>query len=135
MIFGKHQLQRGFGIFIIQHQCLFIGHIGSLGISKLQLYQPYNSVVDNSYEFRTDAFIYQSHSFRFNASDAVSFDEYLVCHRRRTKNAPRRTVIMKFFGEQVTANRNDMFKLLLGIFHFLACLCWNTAYFHSALQR
>ena len=74
-------------------------------------------------------------AFRFNASNAVSFDEYLVCHRRRTKNAPRRTVIMKFFGEQVTANRNDMFKLLLGIFHFLACLCWNTAYFHSALQR
>ena len=63
--------------------------------------------------------IFRSKEIRFNASDAVSFDEYLVCHRRRTKNAPRRTVIMKFFGEQVTANRNDMFKLLLGIFHLL----------------
>ena len=123
MIFGKHQLQRGFGIFVIQHQCLFIGHIGSFGITKFQLYQPYNSIVDNSYEFRTDAFVYQSHPFRFNTSDTVGFDEYLICYGRRTKNAPRRTVIMKFLREQVTANRNDMFKLLLGIFHFLFSQC------------
>ena len=99
MVLGKHQFQCRLGILIIKRHRFFITDVGRFGISQFQLNQSDNTVIDNRNEFRTDSFVYQSHSFSFNTTYPVGFDKNLIGHRSRTQDTPRRTVIVQLLGE------------------------------------
>jgi len=88
-------------------------------MSQFQLYQAHNAIIDNGHELGPYAFVHQCNSLNLDAADAVGLNEQLVGDRSRPQDAPRRAIIMQFLGKEVAADGDDVFKLLLGIFHIL----------------
>ena len=100
-------------------QVLFDGDVCFLGISQFQLDKSYHTIVHYPNELRGNAFIHHSHSFDFNASDSIGFDEYLVGDRRGAHDTPSRSVVMQLLGVQFSAFGYHFLELFLCISHNL----------------
>ena len=82
------------------------------------MYDGDDAIIDDPDEFIADIFPYFVFTFFLNRSDALSFDENLVCDGWQSQDSPCRAVIFGFFSKNFLALGNDLFVLLLSFnFH------------------
>ena len=102
---------------VIQCQGLVAGDVNRVNESLLHLYQAYNAVVDESYEFRPYAFAHHRLLLYLKATYSLGLDEQLVGERRWPQYSPRGTVVVQLLRKQVATFSHYGFKFLVCI-HF-----------------
>ena len=88
MVLLLHQFQSLMRHLVVECQRLFIADIHMVGKALFQLYESYNTIVDESDKLRAYAFSHQRALFYFQTAYAFCFDKQLVGEGRGAQDAP-----------------------------------------------